>query len=1502
MATNNKKINPYQDQINAAAAKYNVDSGFLTRLLEVESGFNPNAQSKTGPRGIAQFTKATGAKYGLVKDSDFYDPDKSINAAAAHISDLLKTNNQDYVRTALAYNQGEGTAGRPQLQAYDTGDFAMISNEGQNYIKKFRDWDNGSNAQRTQYLINDNNIQYKSQQSFPSANGSTTTFEGTTKAEIKSNPDNFPTPVTMDINGGAPVQVPTVGNNYEADMFTQTGRNVEDNEDPTLRQRASDFGSTVSDYAQKTVGYGVYRSIQYGPQNVTADRFRSIETNQYAPDDDDFKYARDNGVMASNYGMIEGASSKENWKFLVDEVKRTQGLQASIDASDSTSGKIVGFATDIALDPTSYIPFMGGSMRGVKIGNAMLTRAGQGVVAANSSAFMHQQFSGEQADYATATVFGSFLGSGFGAVESRGARNLFKRGGNTANEAVPTSIPHASQEAADNFSSNAQTISQRIEARESADTLNGVHLERVMPDPNTKPDFVSDGNLFWNHPHDPNAVVMADGSVIEGGNMLNPKTMMNVRELMHGNIPAGQVSSDVANAFERAANEAVPDNIGSSKVATNSSDSIMPEQSTTKTSDSGDIVSNAVEGKDASGKSINATQETTTQPKATDEASVTPPTNSSDELVKDASSKAAKSFHLNLGSFTEIGNRMIGSDDDAVRGLGAMFFRPTMDRNGSRGLAETTSSDIIQRMKCVDNLWYSKFSDLKSKALNDIKYSTLTRSERELQLNRNVVEAVEDISGSKLNTLTKDERNLAEHIRNNFIAKEDYAVNPAQLGNYNAVPVMDRSFKSGNYVPRYYNQHSIMELKDKLLNMGIKQEDVATVAKDMVKKSFKQAYLKNADEAAELNSRIIRKLYGKKGIMLERPDINDFPTRDEYNVAKKAFDEQQAALHNAVEEHIEKLSYGIVNGGEDNIGGIVANLYGHGDGAVTKNAADFLKERSPLSTDEVVRLPDGSAFSVNDIRDFDLHTIIPSYNSNMNHKLATHGVGFTDDELRDFVNTNMQRLMKEGKKRDAEALENGYKIITGQNRRDTMEGVLDNFMAAAQTATFGSRNTYFGAMTATEINNMIAQGSWRAMLDNIPILRDAFAYNTKAGRETLEELHNLTFGSYLDDSIRPRYKDRVAAINANPNAAESQILVKSAAGVRTAADVYSHYNPFTYILRETTNGVINTARKTLVSDIVRNVFDGAGMPRYLRNEAKLNGLSVTEKQMDEVRDLIKDHIEFKGKGNYTLKDQKAWVSDPRTAILFRLAENYADKVILRPETISSAQTKLFPRSLNMLTQFKMFSVRSINGRMMSMLGDTRFNHQYLDNAMELTLGFLTAGLGYMGQTYGQSYALPPEKRDEYLAKALDNNNFIWNVMSRSSVIGGPIGLASTAYTIVTGEGPGQYLRSTVTPSINDKDDSSIFKGQTSQNPSFTGAFGRLVQQMPPLSYTVNLLSAPYYTSRMLMSDEYSYDKSDYATAAFNNWRGILPNNPLTYAFLDQVFRTQGLDTDYLRNH
>lgn len=211
MAGSNK-TNPYVDAINKAAAKYGIDPAFLTKLLETESSFNPNAESPTGPRGIAQFTKQTGAKYGLVKDEDFFNPVKSINAAAAHISDLLKTNNQDYVKTALAYNQGEGTLGKPQLEAYDKNDYALISKEGQKYIQNFRDWDNGSNSVRTDYLlsgkINSGSYMRTGYEELPTGLQTPQTgyedgvFLGDDKNQIKSDSANYPRMTQFGLTGG----------------------------------------------------------------------------------------------------------------------------------------------------------------------------------------------------------------------------------------------------------------------------------------------------------------------------------------------------------------------------------------------------------------------------------------------------------------------------------------------------------------------------------------------------------------------------------------------------------------------------------------------------------------------------------------------------------------------------------------------------------------------------------------------------------------------------------------------------------------------------------------------------------------------------------------------------------------------------------------------------------------------------------------------------------------------------------------------------------------------------------------------------------------------------------------------------------------------------------------------------------------------------------------------------------------------------------------------------
>lgn len=58
----------------------------------------------------------------------------------------------------------------------------------------------------------------------------------------------------------------------------------------------------------------------------------------------------------------------------------------------------------------------------------------------------------------------------------------------------------------------------------------------------------------------------------------------------------------------------------------------------------------------------------------------------------------------------------------------------------------------------------------------------------------------------------------------------------------------------------------------------------------------------------------------------------------------------------------------------------------------------------------------------------------------------------------------------------------------------------------------------------------------------------------------------------------------------------------------------AHYSPGNYMLRGTTNAIIDTARQNRFIDIIRHVHEGSKLPKYLRGEGKLNGLSITEKE------------------------------------------------------------------------------------------------------------------------------------------------------------------------------------------------------------------------------------------------------------------------------------------------
>ncbi len=77
----------YAPAISRAAQRWNVGAALLAAQLYAESNFNPNAVSRAGARGIAQFMPATAAAYGL---RDPTDATAAIDAQAHLMHDLLR--------------------------------------------------------------------------------------------------------------------------------------------------------------------------------------------------------------------------------------------------------------------------------------------------------------------------------------------------------------------------------------------------------------------------------------------------------------------------------------------------------------------------------------------------------------------------------------------------------------------------------------------------------------------------------------------------------------------------------------------------------------------------------------------------------------------------------------------------------------------------------------------------------------------------------------------------------------------------------------------------------------------------------------------------------------------------------------------------------------------------------------------------------------------------------------------------------------------------------------------------------------------------------------------------------------------------------------------------------------------------------------------------------------------------------------------------------------------
>jgi soluble lytic murein transglycosylase-like protein len=90
--------------VSQASAQHKLDVHLLLALIQQESGFNPDAVSPKGARGLMQLMPDTAARYGVNR---IQDPAQNIAGGSAYLRDLLDMFGTLDLALA-AYNAGEG--------------------------------------------------------------------------------------------------------------------------------------------------------------------------------------------------------------------------------------------------------------------------------------------------------------------------------------------------------------------------------------------------------------------------------------------------------------------------------------------------------------------------------------------------------------------------------------------------------------------------------------------------------------------------------------------------------------------------------------------------------------------------------------------------------------------------------------------------------------------------------------------------------------------------------------------------------------------------------------------------------------------------------------------------------------------------------------------------------------------------------------------------------------------------------------------------------------------------------------------------------------------------------------------------------------------------------------------------------------------------------------------------------------------------------------------------
>ncbi|MGL4736647.1 MAG: lytic transglycosylase domain-containing protein [Cellulosilyticaceae bacterium] len=137
---------PHEEWVNAQSKQHSVDPLLIYAMMKVESGFDEEALSRSGAKGLMQIMDRTGiwgaqeCGLGSFSAQQLFDPEVNIRIGVWYIARLIKQYAGDVNMALTAYNAGSGNVAKWRSNsAYSTDGTNLHTTpfkETAQYVKK----------------------------------------------------------------------------------------------------------------------------------------------------------------------------------------------------------------------------------------------------------------------------------------------------------------------------------------------------------------------------------------------------------------------------------------------------------------------------------------------------------------------------------------------------------------------------------------------------------------------------------------------------------------------------------------------------------------------------------------------------------------------------------------------------------------------------------------------------------------------------------------------------------------------------------------------------------------------------------------------------------------------------------------------------------------------------------------------------------------------------------------------------------------------------------------------------------------------------------------------------------------------------------------------------------------------------------------------------------------------------------------------------------------------